>query len=470
MESEPRYGSPSAILRTRGEPNPMLKTLFSKFLPLGVVMTLILAACGGGEIGASESASASEAPSSSEGVAPSEEPAFPEGDIALELWTKEGDPQIAYVQALAEAYSEEHPNVTIDVVNKDVELLREDLVNTALSPDAAPELVWTVADHVGPFTAADVIQPLDDMDLSVYDEQALSAVQVDGTTWGIPISNGNQLMLYWNKSLAGDEAPADTDALIATAKENTSGTNYGLVFNETESFWLTPWLGGFGTQVFGDDGVTPTLDTPEMQAALQFLYDLKYTDKVMPAECDYTCASDLFTSGAAAFIVNGDWELGNYADQLGDDLGVGPLPTVSSTGDDPAPYTAGAFYMVPSAVEGDTLTVHVDPTRLFPDPKTPILELGFAASSAPPDVLGFYVVGPGAGKGTELLMQPGLCGAVDEKALEKAQATVKDAQKKRDLAAEAVEQARDASAAAAIETLAAMLEEAKAEIARLLAN
>lgn len=330
---------------------------FSRFLPLAVILTLILAACGGGEIGADESESASEAPSTSEGAAPSEEAAFPEGDIALELWTKEGDPQIEYVQALADAYSEEHPNVTIDVVNKDVELLREDLVNTALSPDAAPELVWTVADHVGPFTAADVVQSLDDLDLGVYDEQALSAVQVDGTTWGIPISNGNQLMLYWNKSLAGDEAPADTDALIATAKENTSGENFGLVFNETESFWLTPWLGGFGTQVFDEDGVTPTLDTPEMQAALQFLYDLKYTEQVMPAECDYACASDLFTTGAAAFIVNGDWELGNYADLLGDDLGVGPLPTVSSTGEDPAPYTAGAFYMVPSAVEGDTLTV-----------------------------------------------------------------------------------------------------------------
>ena len=333
---------------------------FTKFLPLAVILTLILAACGGGEIGAEESESASEAPPASEGAAPSEGAAFPEGDITVELWTKEGDPQIAYVQSLGEAYSEEHPNVTIEVVNKDVELLREDLVNTALSPDAAPSLVWTVADHVGPFTAADVIQPLDDMDLSVYDEQALSAVQADGTQWGIPISNGNQLMLYWNKSLAGDEAPADTDALIATAKENTGGSNYGLVFNETESFWLTPWLGGFGTQVFDEDGVTPTLDTPEMQAALQFLYDLKYTEQVMPAECDYTCASDLFTTGAAAFIVNGDWELGNYAEQLGDDLGVGPLPAVSSTGDDPAPYTAGAFYMVPSAVEGDELTVVKD--------------------------------------------------------------------------------------------------------------
>lgn len=331
-----------------------------RILPMFVVGSLVLAACAGGEIGTDGDESEAPAASGDESTAPSAA-AFPEGDVAIELWTKEGDPQIAYVEALAEAYNGEHPNVTIEVVNKDVEVLREDLVNTALSPDAAPELVWTVADHVGPFTAAGVIQELDgQIDTSGYEEGALAAVQVDGTTWGIPISNGNQLMLYWNKSLIGDEAPADTDELIALAKENTSGENYGLVFNETESFWLTPWLAGFGASVFAEDGTTPTLDTPEMQAALSFLYDLKYTDQVMPAEADYTIASDLFTSGSAAMIVNGDWELGNYADQLGDDLGVGPLPTVTETGEDPAPYTAGAFYMVPAATEGDALTVVLD--------------------------------------------------------------------------------------------------------------
>lgn len=329
-----------------------------RILPMFVVGALVLGACAGGEIGASDDESEAPAASGEASTAPA---AFPEGDVAIELWTKEGDPQIAYVEALAEAYSGEHPNVTIEVVNKDVEVLREDLVNTALSPDAAPELVWTVADHVGPFTSADVIQELDgQIDISPYEEGALAAVQVDGTTWGIPISNGNQLMLYWNKSLIGDAAPADTDELIALAQENTSGENYGLVFNETESFWLTPWLAGFGASVFAEDGTTPTLDTPEMQAALSFLYDLKYTDQVMPAEADYTIASDLFTTGSAAMIVNGDWELGNYADQLGDDLGVGPLPTVSATGEDPAPYTAGAFYMVPAATEGDALTVVLD--------------------------------------------------------------------------------------------------------------
>lgn len=339
-----------------------MSTRLHRLLPALVVGSLLLAACGGGEIGGDDE---SEAPASqdagaSDGAEPSEA-AFPEGDIEIELWTKEGDPQIAYVESLAEAYSAEHPNVTISVVNKDVEVLREDLVNTALAPESAPELVWTVADHVGPFTSAGVIQELDGkVDTSPYEAGALAAVQVDGTTWGIPISNGNQLMLYYNKSLIGDAAPADTDELIALAAENTGDGSFGLVFNETESFWLTPWLAGFGASVFADDGVTPTLDTPEMQAALEFLYDLKYTEAVMPGEADYTIASDLFTSGDAAMIVNGDWELGNYADQLGDDLGVAPLPTVSSTGLDPAPYTAGSFYMVPSAIEGDTLTVVLD--------------------------------------------------------------------------------------------------------------
>jgi arabinogalactan oligomer/maltooligosaccharide transport system substrate-binding protein len=329
-----------------------------RLLPMLVVGSLALSACtGGGEIGEEDT----EEPAATDGAEPTEA-AFPEGDIAIELWTKEGDPQIEYVEALATAYNEEHPNVTIDVVNKDVELLREDLVNTALSPEGQPELVWTVADHIGPFTSADVIQELDgQVDTSPYEAGALAAVQVDGTTWGIPISNGNQLMLYYNKSIVGEEPPADTDEMVSIASENTSPPDsYGLVFNETESFWLTPWLAGFDTQVFAEDGVTPNLDTPEMQAALEFLYNLKYTDEVMPAEADYTIASDLFTSGAAAMIVNGDWELGNYGDQLGDDLGVAPLPTVSDTGSDPAPYTAGSFYMVPSAVEGDNLTVVLD--------------------------------------------------------------------------------------------------------------
>ena len=73
--------------------------------------------------------------------------------------------------------------------------------------------------------------------------------------------------------------------MIATAKEHTADGAYGLVFNQTESFWLVPFLGGFGGSVFADDGVTPTLNTDEMKSALEFLYNLKFTEAVTPTEC-----------------------------------------------------------------------------------------------------------------------------------------------------------------------------------------
>jgi arabinogalactan oligomer/maltooligosaccharide transport system substrate-binding protein len=238
--------------------------------------------------------------------------------------------------------------VTFDVVNKDVEALREDFQTASLAGDA-PEILWTVADHIGPFTAADLILPLDDMiDTASYDPAALAIAQAGGTTWGAPISFGNQLMLYFDKSVVAD-APADSDAMIAAAKAATTGDNYGLVFNQTESFWLAPFLGGFEGKVFADDGVTPTLDTDAMKGALQFMYDLKYTDKVMPKEADYNVADGLFKDGKAPMIINGDWAMADYSTAKGDNLGVAPIPMI--TGHTwPAPYVAGAFWMASKAV------------------------------------------------------------------------------------------------------------------------
>jgi arabinogalactan oligomer/maltooligosaccharide transport system substrate-binding protein len=160
-------------------------------------------------------------------------------------------------------------------------------------------------------------------------------------------------MLYWNKDLVPD-APADSTAMIAAAKANTDEANgkYGLVMNQTESFWLVPFLGAYNGSVFAADGKTPTLDTDAMKSALAFLGGLKYTDKVMPKEADYNVADNLFKQGKAAMIVNGDWTLGAYATAFPDKLGVGPLPMIAGA-DVPKPYTAGAFYMVGKKVGDD---------------------------------------------------------------------------------------------------------------------
>ncbi|GAB6089677.1 extracellular solute-binding protein [Spirochaeta dissipatitropha] len=274
--------------------------------------------------------------------------------ISISLWTQEGeaDGAFQYVVSLAESYMLANPDIKVEVVNKETEALREDFITSSLA-GGAPELLWTVNDHAGPFVVADLIQPVD----GFYNpNDYIDGVEMGGNIWGVPINAGNHLMLMYNKRLV-PEAPQNTDDMIAAAKNATANNPdvYGLVYNFTEPFWLVPWLGGFGGSVFEEDGVTPNLNSQEMIDTLQFMYDLKFTHRITPQEADYNTMDTLFKEGKAAMIINGDWTLGEYPEILGDDFAVAPIPMISSTGLWPAPYTSGKYFMVPSQVSGEVL-------------------------------------------------------------------------------------------------------------------
>ncbi|MBN1305343.1 MAG: extracellular solute-binding protein [Anaerolineales bacterium] len=280
--------------------------------------------------------------------------AIPTEDVVIRLWTKEGeaDGGLQFVKSLTDAFTAQYPNITFEVLNKDVETLREDFQTSSLAGDP-PELLWTVNDHAGPFTAAQLIQPVEPyFDMSLY----VPSVVMDGHTWGVPISSGNHLMLLYNKDLIA-EAPKTTEELIAL-KDEFSGDVYALVYNATEPFWLVPWLGGFGGSVFAEDGVTPTLDTPDMVETLKFLYDLEFTHGIVPSENDYDSADALFKEGKAAMIVNGDWTIGGYSELFGDKLGIAPIPETPDGW--PAPYTSGTYFMIPKNLDGAKLAAVVN--------------------------------------------------------------------------------------------------------------
>ena len=278
---------------------------------------------------------------------------IPTSEVKIRMWTKEGeaDGGLQFVKSLADAFTAQYPNITFEILNKDVETLREDFQTSSLAGDP-PELLWTVNDHAGPFTAAGLIQPVETyFDMSLY----VPSVEMEGHTWAIPISSGNHLMLLFNKDLI-DKAPATTKELTDLKGKLPAGT-YALVYNATEPFWMVPWLGGFGGAVFADDGVTPSLDTPAMIDTLKFLYDLEFTHGIVPAENDYDSADALFKEGKAAMIINGDWSLGGYKEFLGDKLGVAPIPETPKGW--PAPYTSGTYFMLPKNLAGDKLAAVV---------------------------------------------------------------------------------------------------------------
>ena len=271
-----------------------------------------------------------------------------EENVTIEMWTKEGDADgtLQWTNKMVDQFMAANPSITVEIVKKTtVDELREDFQTASLAGDV-PDLLWTVSNHLGPFLTADLIMPLDDV---VDTSRFADTLSVNGKAWSVPMSKGNHLMLLYNKDLI-TTPPTTTDELIAMGQELTSGENYGLVYNQTEPFWLVPWLGGFNGKVFAADGVTPTLDTKEMTETLQFVSDLKNKYKIVPQECDYNAADTLFKEGKAAMIINGDWSLGDYEKLFGDKLGVTRIPMVSSTKTWPKPYTAGIYFMVPKDI------------------------------------------------------------------------------------------------------------------------
>jgi arabinogalactan oligomer/maltooligosaccharide transport system substrate-binding protein len=286
--------------------------------------------------------------------------ATPTEPVTVQLWSEGGTSEDAlrFVRAMAEAYQGAHPTVTFEVTSKDPEVLREDWIMTGQS-GSGPSLVWTDGEPVRPYAAADLLVPVDDMFvLSDYADSALASVELNGQHWGVPISNGNHLMLYYNKDFL-PTPPEDTDALLAIGSDLDGQGITPLVYDQTDPLWLVPWLGGWGGSIVGEDGVTPTLNTPEMVATLSWLEQLR-DRAIVPPGLDAEDADSLFRASQTAMIVNGDWAMGDYIDRLGEKLGVARIPTVASTGEAATPYTSATFFMIPSGLDRDTLSVVVD--------------------------------------------------------------------------------------------------------------
>ena len=286
--------------------------------------------------------------------------AVPPAKVKITMWEQEdAAKRDAALYPLVNEFMAANPNITVDVTNYGNEELRTQFQTAALA-GSAPEVIRCPNDFAGPFSTMGILLPIKDMfDQTYLDTLLPGAVAggvVAGKLWGIPDSSGNHLMLIYNKKLV-PTPPADSDELIKVAQGLTdakAGT-WGLAFNTQEPFWLAPFLGGFGGWVLDDATDMPTLNTPAMVDALQFMQDLTFKDKIVPKGCDYDSMDTLFKEGKAAMIINGDWSLSGYADpKLALDFGTAPIPKIVKTGKWPSPMTSGKYYMISKDVKPGT--------------------------------------------------------------------------------------------------------------------
>lgn len=287
----------------------------------------------------------------------------------LVLWEQEKDEDQKILDQIAGMFEKDHPDVKIKRAHYKTEDLRTQFQTSAMGGGGA-DLVYAPNDFAGPFSVMGIIQPVGKWaKVERFSDSVVATVKdPKGEVWGLPIANGNHLMLLVNKKLLA-KAPTTVEELIAAAKRlsDPAKKQFGLVYNLNEPFWFVTFLGAFGESPL--DGKTPKLNTPGMVKALDLVKDLKFKDKIVPPDCDYACADTLFSEGKVAMLINGDWSVKKYEDALKGDLLIAPLPKLAATGKFMAPMVSGKFLFFNKKLAGEKLELAKSYAEFFVTPK-----------------------------------------------------------------------------------------------------
>lgn len=275
--------------------------------------------------------------------------------VELTFWEHEYEEVQKALDNVIADFEKANPGIKIKRAHYKTEDLRTQF-QTAAMGGGGGDLVLAPNDFAGPFSLMNIIQPVNDWGkLDRFGAPVVKAVtDAAGKSWGLPISRGNHLMLFVNKSIV-PTTPTTIEELVKTAatKSDAAKGQFGFAYNLNEPFWFVAFLGAYGQSplVAGK----PTLDGKGMVDALALVKDFKFKDKIVPPDCDYTCADTLFVDGKVGMIINGDWEVKKYSDALKDKLVIAPLPKSSASGKFMAPMISGKYMFFNAKVKGEKL-------------------------------------------------------------------------------------------------------------------
>jgi multiple sugar transport system substrate-binding protein len=216
------------------------------------------------------------------------------------------------------------------------------------SSQTLPDVLMLDNPDIQQIAETGALAPLEDYDINAdgFAEGPVSAATFDGKLYGLQ-PGANTLAIFYNKDVlekAGVEPPKTWDDLKTTAKELTSGKQYGFAFNATadyEGAWqfLPPmWTNG------GDE---TALTSPEVAGALQLWKDLIDDGSVSKSVVNWkqSDVNDQFIAGKAAMMLNGPWQIPSL-DRAKINYGVVPFP-VNTAGQTSIAPLGGEAWTVP---------------------------------------------------------------------------------------------------------------------------
>jgi multiple sugar transport system substrate-binding protein len=246
--------------------------------------------------------------------------------VTLSLWSRSATEGV--VTALVDRWNETHENqVEVTIIPSDQFVTK---FSTAIAGNQAPDLAVIDLIYTPAYMQADQLTNISDLAMGLPFFEDLSPAHVrlgtweDGNIYAVPFAAEGSFLLY-NKDLfeqAGldPESPPTTWNEIyeaATAINALGDDIYGFYFAGAcagcNAFTFAPLIWASDGDVLSEDYSTPTLETDEVKAALNF-YRQMWEDGLIPEGAEIDNGADFFNAftsgkigmaGSGAFGING---------------------------------------------------------------------------------------------------------------------------------------------------------------------
>ncbi|WP_394240538.1 sugar ABC transporter substrate-binding protein [Vibrio astriarenae] len=243
----------------------------------------------------------------------------PNSPVSIEVWSSfQGDLlDIAAIRFQHETGNE----LAIRQFSSTFEL-RSELLIAQLFGTYVPDLVWMPSDFIGlhdymglsPF-------PNDWVDKTLFEQRSIDSLSLDGQFFGVPLSLGNHLMLYYDKRRVTKPATS-WEALISASRSMDKPI---LAITLNDAYFFNAF---FSLYYPTSPLVSFEFDQQATEQTLTFVRSLIELG-VIVADCNHQCGREKLLNGEVDYLIDGDWALSHLpAPYAKSHLAIAPtLPT-----------------------------------------------------------------------------------------------------------------------------------------------
>lgn len=310
-----------------------------------VLSVSMLAGCGndGGSNGNTGSGSTQQSSDSGAGAGSADNGGSTEvTDVALKVWCPQNQVDTGVMAEQQAAFAAAHPEWNITWTT---EIVGEDNAKTEVlkDVDAAADVFLFASDQLIELVDAGAIAQLggeaEKMVKETIADSVRATAMIGDATYAIPFTH-NTFFMFYDKTIMDE---SDVTSLEKIMAKETADNVYNYYFESSGGWKLGAYYYGAGLTVFGPEGndleAGVNWNNETGVAVTNYLIDLINNPK-----CAYDgeiAVSELIEDHRLGVWFDGSWNYDTYKNILGDDMGIGVIPTFNPDGND---YQLLGFY------------------------------------------------------------------------------------------------------------------------------